>query len=65
MTNSCNLKCEYCYIKQNSLSLTQDVLEQQLAKVKELSYILSGCDCEYDVTYFGGEPLLKIDNVLK
>ena len=65
MTNSCNLKCEYCYIKQNSLSLTQDVLEQQLAKVKELSYMLSGCDCEYDVTYFGGEPLLKIDNVLK
>ena len=29
MTNACNLKCEYCYINQNSKKLTFDVLKNK------------------------------------
>lgn len=65
MTNKCNLNCEYCYIKQDNAVLTFDVLKQQMGVAKSLSNkidrFFSGT---YDVTYFGGEPLLEIDNIL-
>ena len=65
MTNQCNLKCEYCYIKQNNQKMTMDMLQQQLDCVEELSTRLNGQQqYEYDVTYFGGEPLLEFDNIL-
>lgn len=65
MTNACNLKCEYCYINQNSKKLTFDVLKKQIKNIQYLSKkIDDGFDGEYDVTYFGGEPLLEYENIL-
>lgn len=37
MTNACNLKCEYCYINQNSKKLTFDVLKKQIKNIQYLS----------------------------
>lgn len=65
MTNACNLKCEYCYINQNSKKLTFDVLKKQIKNIQYLSKkIDDSFDGEYDVTYFGGEPLLEYENIL-
>ena len=66
MTNECNLDCPYCYIKQNSQELTFDKLKKQIASAEKLSKILDdNFSGEYDVTFFGGEPLLKIENVIR
>ena len=66
MTNKCNLKCEYCYINQNSEELNFDLLKKQINNVEILSKKLDDSfNGEYDITYFGGEPLLKFNDILK
>ena len=65
MTNECNLNCSYCYIKQNKKELSFEMLKRQITHVEYLSRKLdTSFNGEYDVTFFGGEPLLKLDNLL-
>lgn len=65
MTNKCNLKCKYCYINQDEEVLTFESLKKQMNCVENLSVMtdvqFSG---EYNVTYFGGEPLLEINKII-
>ena len=66
MTNQCNLKCEYCYIHQNNDKMSFEMLKQQIKYVEQLSNrIDDDFDGKYDVTYFGGEPLIEYQNILK
>lgn len=65
MTNECNLNCPYCYIKQDMQELSFDKLKNQISHAEQLSRMLDdNFSDEYDVTFFGGEPLLKIDNLI-
>ena len=65
MTNECNLNCPYCYIKQDTQELSFDKLKNQISHAEQLSRMLDdNFSDEYDVTFFGGEPLLKIDNLI-
>jgi len=65
MTNQCNLKCPYCYIHQNDKKISLDGLKKQIEHIQELSLRIDEFfDGEYDVTYFGGEPLIEYNNIL-
>lgn len=65
MTNKCNLKCKYCYVHQNEDRLTFEKLKQQMKNINKLSKMTDmNFDGSYNVTYFGGEPLLEIDNIV-
>ena len=66
VTNECNLRCEYCYIKFKKTSLTLDVFLKQFNRINELSYMLDdNFDGKYQITYFGGEPLLNYETILQ
>ena len=63
MTNDCNLKCPYCYVKQNHKSLTLETFKKALPKIHHYMK-LANCS-NYDIAFFGGEPLLKFDLIKK
>ena len=59
LTHKCNLKCEYCYRsrKQQRNDLTEDLL------YKAIDYSIQH---NFDnIVFFGGEPLIKKDLILK
>lgn len=56
MTNSCNLKCNYCFVEKEKEVLEFDTYLEILNKYK---------DKISRITFFGGEPLLYFDNILK
>lgn len=60
-TEECNLRCIYCYENFNSSELTQmhyDLLFSEVEKAIERG------KSEVAISWFGGEPLLKLENVL-
>lgn len=66
LTNSCNLSCKYCYIHQDDKKMTYDIFLQQSKYMNQLSHILDdNFDDTYSINYFGGEPLLCIDDMIK
>ena len=50
LTNACPNRCEYCYIKYNGLSMTEDDIDKYIKKYKP-----------FRIIFFGGEPLVRID----
>jgi uncharacterized protein len=61
LTQSCNLKCKYCFVKQKPRNMTyqiaQDVVEFLVKNANERGERPS-------INYFGGEPLLKWDEII-
>ena len=57
LTQSCNLRCHYCYApsKSQASTMTRDIGQQAIDLAIRLG---SGSAC---VSYFGGEPLLHFD----
>lgn len=50
LTNACPNRCEYCYIKYNGLSMTEEDIDKYIEKYKP-----------FRIIFFGGEPLVRID----
>lgn len=62
VTNRCNLACPYCFTSPNDLDMTIDVAE---AAIK---WLVGNCqikDIQPSVNFFGGEPLLMFDEIIK
>jgi putative peptide-modifying radical SAM enzyme len=70
LTSRCNLKCKYCYGKCTEDFLTQEELKKYdfnipqdtTVSIKQLQD-LAKKDPELIITFYGGEPLLKIDYI--
>ena len=62
LTEQCNLKCTYCFVKQNPKQMTLDVAK------KALDFLVKNSEISGDtpsVNFFGGEPMLKFDEIIK
>ena len=57
LTSRCNAKCVYCYEEG-----VQQV-DMSLETVKKITDLLCKSEKPIDITWFGGEPLLKIDYI--
>ena len=67
LTEKCNLRCSYCYYKlsqiDRELEMSDDILEASLALALERSIKLK--HNYLNITFFGGEPLLRMDSIRK
>lgn len=61
LTNRCNLQCNYCFVKQNNKDMSYETAEQSLHWLKSLH----SDDTPLNVGFFGGEPLIKYDDIIK
>lgn len=52
VTEECNLKCSYCYVNQNKVSMTKETFDSSFEKFKQ-----SIGESPYKFDFFGGEPL--------
>lgn len=59
ITERCNLNCSYCFHEKNDVVLSEEEGKKILTRLKELY------PDEMSITFFGGEPLLFPDTVLK
>lgn len=62
LTEQCNLKCTYCFVKQNPRQMTLEVAK------KALDFLVENAKQVGDtpsVNFFGGEPMLKFDEIIK
>lgn len=56
ITDRCNLRCDYCYEKNNEgRTIDKDSAE------KAIDFLLSSSTPAFALSFFGGEPLLNID----
>jgi uncharacterized protein len=60
-TKNCNLKCKYCYEKDNFETgmMKQDIEKKTFSFIKEM--LLNSCDDQNYIQFHGGEPLLNFD----
>jgi sulfatase maturation enzyme AslB (radical SAM superfamily) len=58
ITRNCNLNCKYCYVNKNKQISYSRNLEGILRTIENNNNIV-------DVTLLGGEPLIKIDDIVK
>ena len=72
LTTKCNLLCSYCYGSSNEDFMTEEDLKNYDIDIPtELSYNinklkeLSKNDDNFSLTFYGGEPLLRIDLIKK
>ena len=68
VTDKCNLKCPYCYVKQRSNVLTFDMFLKQYEKLNTLfkKFTLYNPDYStFEIGYFGGEPLLNLKTIIE
>lgn len=67
LTEQCNLRCSYCYYnhlqEERFCSMNLNILERAIAYGFQRSLELG--DSFLNITFFGGEPLLKKDLILK
>ena len=62
LTEQCNLKCTYCFVKQNPKQMTLDIAK------KALDFLIKNAEKVGDtpsVNFFGGEPMLKFEEIIK
>ncbi len=58
MTEKCNMRCDYCFVdKSKGRSMTADTLK------KTIDFTIENANQKADITFFGGEPLIEIDNI--
>ncbi len=70
MTSKCNLLCKYCYGKTTEDFLTEEEKENydldlpadMNFKIEELKKFAS-YDKDFELTFYGGEPLMKIEQI--
>ena len=68
VTDKCNLKCPYCYVKQRSNVLTFETFINQYNKLDKLFKLFTHYNPDYskfEIGYFGGEPLLNLKTILE
>ncbi len=62
VTNNCNLRCKYCYENRSNkvidLQIMKDAIDFILKNAEEACVIPK-------ITFFGGEPLLHFDDIMK
>lgn len=67
ISNSCNLKCKYCFIENNSknnsetLHMTTDVIDKFLIEYSQ--YLKSNNIKQSKIIFYGGEPLTNFKNI--
>lgn len=59
VTNSCNLRCDYCYVDIKDKKISNEVL------LKEVDEILNTDYQKIEIEFLGGEPLLNIKGIKK
>lgn len=59
LTEQCNFQCKYCYESHNNIKLTQNVKRDMVNYVRHNIHKFTALN----VTWFGGEPLLAIDDI--
>ena len=73
LTDNCNLACKYCFVEQHPHNMTLEIAKQavqyiynNIQKRKELKYekILKP-DFKSAINFFGGEPMLRYNEVIK
>lgn len=64
VTNQCNLHCNYCFVKQNPQEMTLEVAEKAIAWIKK-NQTEKKEKYQLSVNFFGGEPLLKFEDIIK
>lgn len=57
ITEKCNLKCEYCYMKQKSHNMTKEIFDLHYSYLPEIMKVYN--EGRFVTTFFGGEPLLN------
>lgn len=56
LTEDCNLRCTYCFVKKKKRSMSSEVARKTVDFF--LSPAVSGSERDLQVNFFGGEPLL-------
>lgn len=62
LTNKCNLNCSYCFVSQNEQEMSLEIAEQALQWLKSNN---ENNEELPTVGFFGGEPLLKFNDIIK
>jgi len=72
LTSKCNLLCKYCYGKTTEDFMTQEESkEYDLTLPKEINFTIDDLkkyaqdDPNFELTFYGGEPLMKIDKIIE
>ena len=67
LTEKCNLRCNYCYYKSSQvnreLEMSDEILEKSIKLALERTIKLK--HEFFNITFFGGEPLLRVDAICK
>ena len=61
LTESCPLKCEYCFVKQNPQHMTLDIAKRSAV------FLIENALRQKDIpsiNFFGGEPMVKWDEII-
>lgn len=61
LTERCNLKCKYCFVKQNARDMTLDIAMDSVAFLIKNA---EECGDIPSIVFFGGEPLLRWDEII-
>lgn len=60
VSNSCNLKCKYCYANEGTYNLPSSKLTKETAD-NFIKFCIDNFDQVKDIHFFGGEPFLNLD----
>jgi len=63
LTDACNLRCSYCYLPHNPITMELNVAKGAIDKAFEMA--LKYQSHEVDIKYAGGEPLYAFDRLLE
>ena len=67
ITEQCNLRCSYCYFRESHAGrcavMSEEVMEASIRLALKRAIELG--DAFFNVTFFGGEPLLRMDFIKK
>jgi len=63
LTNQCNLRCKYCFVKKNSKTISKSNIEKSIRTIYE--YVKREKISYIQFKFSGGEPLLKFDLIVR
>lgn len=63
ITDSCNLKCKYCFVQQKPHFMTKDIAFKCVDYLYN-NIIKQNRKKKGDLTFFGGEPLLMYREII-
>ncbi|NLC68834.1 MAG: thioether cross-link-forming SCIFF peptide maturase [Clostridiaceae bacterium] len=66
VSHDCNLNCEYCFASKGDYKSGCSLMTEEVA-LRAVDYLVenSGSRCNIEIDFFGGEPLLNFDTVVK